>query len=688
MKVQIGRHAPLGVTFDGRGTNFALFSENAERVELCLFDERGGETRYALPSYTEHVWHGYLEGVKPGQRYGYRVFGNYAATSGQRFNAAKLLVDPYARLLDGKVQNHKAVYGFDPRSASLADLRDSAPYVPKGVVCDDAFDWEGDRAPRTSWEDTVLYELHIKGMTSAHPLVPESVRGTYVGLAHDAVIAHLQSIGVTAVELLPVFDCADEGFLRDKGLVNYWGYNPISFFAPEQRLATHPTKARDEFREMVKLLHKAGIEVILDVVYNHTGEGSEHGPTISLRGIDNQVYYRVKPSQRDHYEDFTGCGNSLNVSHPQTLKLICDSLRYWVTEMHVDGFRFDLAAALGRHGHHFDRHASFLNILHQDPILSSVKLIAEPWDLGPEGYQVGNFPIVWKEWNGRYRDVIRRFWRGDRSVISEMGYRVTGSSDLFGDDGRGPSASINFITAHDGFTLRDLVSYERKHNEANLEDNRDGTDENYSQNFGVEGETDDVLITALRLAQVKNFFVSLWFSQGVPMLSMGDELFRTQHGNNNAYAQDNELSYVDWGTTESRKSILEFVRACAALRKREAGFRRGSFLRGARLGLGIDSAWFRADGKPMAPGDWTAPTAAMLALFVGNGAKSADKHGHLLVFNAEARDMRFVLPDVADSYTVELDSSGSLPIAWRAGDALVVPAMTALVMRGDRLAKG
>ncbi len=684
MKVQLGRHAPLGATFDGRGTNFAVFSENGEGVELCLFDARGVETRFALPGQTEHVWHGYVEGVVPGQRYGYRVFGNYEPTKGQRFNSAKLLVDPYARMLDGKVQNDPSVYGFDARSAVLADSRDSAPHVPKGVVCDETFDWEDDRPLRTPWEDTVLYELHIKGMTATHPEVPAQLRGTYLGLGDESVVAHLRSIGVTAVELLPVFDCADEGFLRDKGLVNYWGYNPISFFAPEQRLATQSAKARDEFREMVKRLHRGGIEVILDVVYNHTGEGGEQGPTLSLRGIDNQVYYRVKPAQRDHYEDFTGCGNSLNVSHPQTLKLICDSLRYWVTDMHVDGFRFDLAVVLGRHGHHFDRHASFLSILHQDPILSSVKLIAEPWDLGPEGYQVGNFPIIWREWNGRFRDVVRKFWRGDRSVMSELGYRATGSSDLFGDDGRGPSASINFVSAHDGFTLRDLVSYERKHNDANLEDNRDGSDENYSRNFGIEGETSDLAITARRLSQVKNFFISLWFAQGVPMLSMGDELFRTQRGNNNAYAQDNELSYVDWSDTESSRNILAFVRACAALRKHESGFRRGSFLRGARLGLGTDSAWFRTDGKPMAPSDWTAPEAAMLALFVGSGAR----HGYLLVFNAEGHDVRFVLPDVVASYAVELDSSGSLPIAWGAGDTLIVPATTALVLRGDRPGKG
>ncbi len=683
MKIKKGRHTPLGATFDGRGVNFAIFSENAERVELCLFDEQGSERRIALPSQTEYVWHGYLEGVQAGQRYGYRVFGNYAPRAGQRFNPAKLLIDPYAPMLDGKVQTDKPVYGFDARSDALADVRDSAPFVPKSIVCDPSFDWGDDRPPQTAWEDTVLYELHIKGMTAQHPLVPEPLRGTYLGLAHESVIAHLRSIGVTAVELLPVFDCADEAFLRDKGLSNYWGYNPISFFAVEQRFATHPSKARDEFREMVKRLHEAGIEVILDVVYNHTCEGADRGPTVALRGIDNEVYYRLKPSKREHYEDFTGCGNTLNVGHPQTLKLICDSLRYWVTEMHVDGFRFDLAVVLGRHGHHFDRYAAFLNIVHQDPVLSRVKLIAEPWDLGPEGYQVGNFPIVWKEWNGRYRDVMRKFWLGDRTVMSEMGYRVTGSSDLFGDDGRGPSASINFITAHDGFTLRDLVSYERKHNGENLEDSRDGSDDNHSRNFGVEGETAEGRVVEQRIQQVKNFFVSLWFSQGVPMISMGDELFRTQNGNNNAYAQDNAISYVDWRESDAATSILHFVRACAALRRREPGFRRASFLRGARLGLGGDSAWLRADGKEMTPSDWTAPTAAVLALFVGGDLVGGGKsHGHLLVVNAEERDMRFVLPGFASAYSVLIDSSGALPIDWRAGDAVVIPARTAIVMAG------
>ncbi len=619
-----GRPYPLGATLDSNGANFAVFSEFATGMDLCLFDDAGVETRVPMTSRTSFVWHTHAAGIVAGQKYGFRAHGPYAPKNGHRFNPKKLLVDPYARMISGRVVHSEAIYGF-ARPGGVADDdapddHDDAAGVPKSVVVDGTFDWGGDVRPAVPWTDTIIYEMHVGGMTKLHPHVRANASGTYTGIASDAVITHLKTLGVTAVELLPVQAHADEPGLAERGMVNYWGYSTLAYFAPDPRFAAHPGDDVREFKSMVKALHAAGIEVILDVVYNHTCEGDHLGPTLSLRGLDNRTYYRLKKDAR-LYEDFSGCGNTLDMSHPQALKLVTDSLRYWVTEMHVDGFRFDLASALGREAGQVDRLSTFFDIVHQDPVLSCVKLIAEPWDLGPDGYQVGNFPLLWSEWNGRFRDTVRRFWHGDASVVADLGYRLTGSSDLFGDDGRRPHASINFVTAHDGFTMRDLVSYEKKHNEANGEHNRDGSDDNQSMNFGVEGETRDPTILEERMRQTRNYLVTLFLSQGVPMLTMGDELGRTQRGNNNAYCQNNELSWVDWRLDDQRRGLLEWTRSVIALRAAHPVFRRLTFFSGRADAAGgaKDIAWIRRDGAEMTSDDWSHASAACVA-FVLNGS--------------------------------------------------------------------
>jgi isoamylase len=655
-----GSPFPLGATWDGDGTNFSLFSEHARRVELCLFAEDGSEERVELTEVTAHNWHCYLPGVGPGQRYGYRAHGPYAPHDGHRFNPSKLLIDPYAKAIDGQVRWEVAnTLPYTPDGTQDADLEpddeDDADAIPKSVVVDRGFDWQGDQPPRTPWQQTVIYETHVKGFTARHPAVREDLRGTYAGLASDAALGYLKRLGVTAVELLPIHHIADESFLHDRRLTNYWGYSSIGYLAPHSEYAAtgrHGEQVR-EFKGMVKALHRAGIEVILDVVYNHTAEGNHLGPMLSFKGVDNASYYRLVPDDERHYMDYTGTGNTLDARHPSVLRLIMDSLRYWVSECHVDGFRFDLASALARELYDVDRLSAFFDTIHQDPILSQVKLIAEPWDVGPGGYQVGNFPALWSEWNGIYRDVVRDFWRGQASV-GEFASRFTGSSDLYESDGRQPFASINFVTAHDGFTLRDLVSYNVKHNEANGEDNRDGTDDNRSWNCGVEGETDDPEVIALRWRQQRNFLATLLLSQGVPMILGGDELSRTQHGNNNAWCQDNDISWYEWGLREGQGQHLEFTQRLIELRRVHPVFRRGKFLAGReRQGSGLpDVWWFRPDGRRMTQRDWQQPFAHVLGVFL-NGQEIADRtprgepigdDSFLLLFNAHYEDMTFTLP--------------------------------------------
>ena len=657
MQIEPGAFYPLGATWNGRGVNFALFSQHAASVELCLFDPQGHENRISVPWNTAYVWHLYIPGLGPGQRYGWRVHGPYAPEEGHRFNANKLLLDPYARALDGKVDLRGPVYGYGrDRTASphLIDERDDAASMVKGVVVDDAFDWGEDRPPLVSWRDAVFYELHVKGFTKLNPGIPTELRGTYLGLGSEASIRHLQSLGVTTVDLMPVHEHLDEPAVVARGMTNYWGYSTLAYFAPDRRFATAGGDAVREVKQMVRQLHAAGIEVVLDVVYNHTCEGDALGPTVSLRGIDNSVYYRLAATPPRDYLDYTGCGNTLDASHPQVLKLIMDSLRYWVTEMHVDGFRFDLAAALARGTDGaIDRISAFFTVLHQDPVLSRTKLIAEPWDLGRGGYQVGNFPILWTEWNGRFRDSVRAFWCDERRVVADLGYRLTGSSDLFADDGRHPHASINMVTAHDGFTLRDLVTYAKKHNEANGEENRDGWDDNSSQNCGVEGETDDPIVRARRLTIARSILSTLFVAQGVPMLSMGDEMWRTQRGNNNAYCQDSELSWVDWTPSPEARSMLDHVRGLSTLRRRHAVFRRRDFLRGVATASGRpkDITWLRADGTEMADKDWSSPERAALAFRLEGGAidgpmpsTGARDDSFLVMLNGEHSALTFTLP--------------------------------------------
>jgi glycogen operon protein len=652
----------LGATWDGQGTNFSLYSEHATAVELCLFDARDPAQelgRVLLPVTTAHVWHGYLPGIRSGQLYGYRVHGPFEPERGLRFNPAKLVLDPYAKAVAGRVDWSVPVFGYPLGHAErdlIRDERDDARGVPKGVVTDPFFDWEGDRQLRTPLHKTVLYEVHVKGLTIRHPDVPEEQRGTFAGLASPRTIEYLTRLGITAVELLPVHDFLDDQFLLDQGLRNYWGYNTTNFFSPDARYCSGSDRGQQvaEFKAMVKALHAAGIEVILDVVYNHTSEGSELGPTLSFRGIDNTTYYRLVPGEPRHYMNFTGTGNSLNARHPQVLRLIMDSLRYWVLEMHVDGFRFDLAATLARELHDVDRMSSFFDIIHQDPVLSQVKLIAEPWDIGQGGYQVGNFPIIWTEWNDKYRDTVRRFWRGDEDQMAGLGYRLTGSSDLYQDDGRNPQASINFVTAHDGFTLHDLVSYNEKHNLANGEGNRDGHNHNISCNHGVEGPTRDEAITAVRERQKRNFLATLLLSQGTPMLCGGDERGRTQQGNNNAYAQDNEISWYDWTDTDQTRALLDFTRRLVALRHAHPALHRRKFFQGRAIrGTDVrDIVWLRPDGQEMTDAEWEADWVKCIGVRLdGSALQELAEDGEplidddlLLLLNAHTGEVAFTLP--------------------------------------------
>ncbi|HEY8141274.1 MAG TPA: glycogen debranching protein GlgX [Kofleriaceae bacterium] len=656
METWPGSPQPLGAVFDGSGTNFAIFSEVAQQVELCLFDDEGRETRAELPERTGFVWHGYLPRVGPGQRYGYRVHGPFEPEKGHLCQASKLVIDPYARAIDGPVRWHEAVFPHRFDDPNKVNELDSAPYMPRCVVVNPYFDWDNDRPPRTPWHETVIYEVHVKGFTQLHPDVPLPLRGTYAGLAHPAMIRHLRNLGVTAVELLPVHHFVHDQRLVQRGLRNFWGYNSIGYFAPHDEYASTPRRGGQvqEFRRMVKGLHQAGIEVILDVVYNHTAEGGSGGPVLSFRGIDNHAYYKLAAEDPRRYVDYTGCGNSMNMRHPNVLQLIMDSLRYWVLEMHVDGFRFDLASALARELHEVDRLSAFFDLIQQDPVLQRVKLIAEPWDLGEGGYQVGNFPPQWSEWNGKYRDTARDFWRGQDTTLGELAYRLTGSSDLYSSSGRRPHASINFITCHDGFTLGDLVSYNDKHNEANTEENRDGESHNRSWNMGVEGPTEDVKILELRARQRRNFMATLFLAQGVPMLLAGDEIGRSQGGNNNAYCQDNEVSWIDWLGADT--ALREFTRDLIALRRDHPVFRRRRWFQGREIRGSdqTDIGWFRPDGSPMTDDDWRAAPARGLGVFLnGDGIESRDGYGYrvrddsfYIMFNAGHEPASFKLPPV------------------------------------------
>ncbi|HEY2341899.1 MAG TPA: glycogen debranching protein GlgX [Chthoniobacteraceae bacterium] len=643
-----GRPSPLGATCQANGVNFALFAEDAEKVELCLFDSPEATTeawRIELPEKTNQVWHGFAPGLRAGQIYGYRVHGPYDPARGRRYDPQKLLLDPYAKAIARELRWDDAVQTFG---------RDSSAYAPLARVTETAFAWHGDQPLRTPWHKTVIYELHVKGFTKLHPGIPTDLRGTYAGLASPAAIQYLKSLGVSAVELLPIHYFIDERFLDQRGRVNYWGYNTLGYFAPSPRYAAGaPAGAVAEFQTMVRSLHAAGIEVILDVVYNHTAEGDQHGPTLSFRGIDNAAYYRLA-NQREYYVDFTGCGNSLNVGHPHVLQLIMDSLRYWATEMHVDGFRFDLASALARELWEVDRLGAFFDIIHQDPILSEVKLIAEPWDLGPNGYQVGNFPVLWSEWNGRYRDCVRRFWKGDGGSVGELASRLAGSSDLYAQNGRLPNASVNFVTAHDGFTLRDLVSYNHKHNEANGEENRDGCNHNDSWNCGAEGPTTDPAILSLRARQLRNFLTTILLSQGVPMILAGDEFGQTQYGNNNAYCQDSALAWLDWNLSPEQNALLAFFREIVRLRKSQPVFRRRRFFQGRPIhGEEIkDIYWLKPDGAEMSDADWSAGHARCLGMcLVGEQIPEPNEQGERIT---------------GDSFTV-LFNADSQPISFRLG---------------------
>lgn len=641
-KLLPGQPYPLGAAWDGNGVNFALYSENATKVELCLFDDRNAKEEtecISLKEVTAHVWHAYLPGIQAGQLYGYRVHGPFEPEKGLRFNHHKLLIDPYAKAIAGEVnwKTHVFGYQFDSDQKDLSfDEQDSAAGMPKCVVIDPSFNWGDDRRPKTPWHRTVIYEVHVKGATKQHPDIPENIRGTYAGFASEPFINHLKELGVTAVELLPVHDFLNDKHLVDKGLSNYWGYNTTNFFAPASRYSSSGDMGEQvhEFKEMVKTLHSRGIEVILDVVYNHTSEGNELGPTLSFRGIDNPAYYHLVKDDPRYYTDYTGTGNSLNVNHPQVLQLIMDSLRYWVNEMHVDGFRFDLAAALARELQEVDKLAAFFDIVHQDPVISQVKLIAEPWDVGEGGYQVGNFPVLWTEWNGKYRDTVRRAIKGDENQLAKFAYRITGSSDLYQSDGRRPFASINFVAAHDGFTVQDLVSYNEKHNEANGEDNKDGSDNNMSWNCGVEGPADDEAVINLRERQKRNFITTLMLSQGVPMLLGGDELSRTQQGNNNGYCQDNEISWFDWELDERKKEFLGFTKRIIHFMHDHPAFRRRKFLKGEKIDESEtkDIQWLRPDGNEITEEEWQAPDTKTLGFILsGDALDEYDEHGELRV---------------------------------------------------------
>ncbi|MFJ1969725.1 glycogen debranching protein GlgX [Streptomyces sp. NPDC087903] len=666
-----GHPYPLGASYDGEGTNFALFSEVAERVTLVLVDDAGGHREVRLTEVDGFVWHGYVPGVGPGQRYGYRVHGPWAPALGHRCNPAKLLLDPYTRAVDGQADNHASLFERTPGGPSPAD---SAGHTMLGVVTDPAFDWGDDQPPRLSYADSVIYEAHVRGLTATHPDVPAELRGTYAGLAHPAVLGHLTSLGVTAVELMPVHQYLQDGVLQDRGLSNHWGYNTIGFFAPHNAYAAHGTRGQQvtEFKSMVKAMHAAGLEVILDVVYNHTAEGNEKGPTLSFRGIDNASYYRLVDGDWGHYYDTTGTGNSLLMRHPYVLQLIMDSLRYWVTEMHVDGFRFDLAATLARQFHEVDRLSAFFDLIQQDPVISRVKLIAEPWDVGEGGYQVGNFPPLWSEWNGKYRDAVRDFWRTEPHTLGEFASRLTGSSDLYAHNRRRPRASVNFVTAHDGFTLRDLVSYNDKHNEANGEDNRDGESDNRSWNCGAEGESRDPAVLGLRARQQRNFLATLLLSQGIPMLCHGDELGRTQHGNNNAYCQDNEVSWVDWELTAEQEALRDFTRYVIGLRAEHPVLRRRRFFLGEtvrRAGQPLpDLVWLLPDAREMTEEDWQRSDAHSVGVFLnGDAIAEPGPRGR---------------PLVDDSFLLLLNSYWE-PVDFRLPDATYGERWTTLIDTGD-----
>jgi isoamylase len=695
-----GNPYPLGATYDGSGTNFAIFSESAERVELCLFDDEGTETCIDLVEVDAYVWHAYLPNIAPGQEYGFRVHGPYDPQKGERHNSNKLLLDPYAKATSGEIDWDQSLFAYTFGDPDSVNDEDSAPHMMKGVVINPFFDWQGDRPPRIPYGETVIYEAHVKGLTETHPDIPEEQRGTYAGVAHPAIIEHLKRLGITTLELMPVHQFVNDSTLQDKGLSNYWGYNTIGFFAPQSTYSSSGDRGQQvqEFKAMVRTLHDNGIEVILDVVYNHTAEGNQLGPTISFRGIDNAAYYRLVDDDLQYYMDYTGTGNSLNVRHPHSLQLIMDSLRYWVTEMHVDGFRFDLAAALAREFYEVDRLSTFFELVQQDPIVSQVKLIAEPWDVGPGGYQVGNFPPQWSEWNGQYRDTVRDFWRGEPSTLGEFASRISGSADLYEHDGRRPVASINFITAHDGFTMMDLVSYNDKHNDANGEDNKDGESHNRSWNSGVEGATDDTAIESLRKQRIRNFIATLMLSQGVPMLLHGDELGRTQGGNNNVYAQDSALSWIDWSTAD--ESLIAFTADVVKLRHDHPTFRRTRYFDGRPVRRGQDEplpdiVWLTPSGDAMEPEEWDSGFGKSVGAFLnGNGIRGRDARGgritdvnFLVYFNAGDGDVTFTLPpdEYSDAWSIRLDT---VDLAERgqvlqAGETVDVPARSMLVLEAE-----
>ena len=693
-----GSAYPLGATFDGNGTNFALFSEVADEVELCLFDDLGKETRISLSEVDAFIWHGYLPRVQPGQRYGYRVHGPYDPAKGQRANPKKLLLDPYAKATTRELSWGQPLFGYNFGDIESRNDDDSAPNMMLGVVVSPFFDWAGDRHPRTSYSDTVIYEAHVKGLTELHPSIPADQRGTFSAVAHPAVIEHLTKLGVTAIELMPVHQFVQDDTLLQKGLSNYWGYNTIGFFAPHSAYCSTGERGQQvqEFKGMVRSLHSAGIEVILDVVYNHTAEGNHLGPTLSLKGIDNAAYYRLVDENLEYYMDYTGTGNSLNVRHPHSLQLIMDSLRYWVTEMHVDGFRFDLAATLAREFYEVDRLSTFFEVVQQDPVVSQVKLIAEPWDIGPGGYQVGNFPPQWTEWNGKYRDTVRDFWRGEPATLGEFASRITGSADLYEHSGRRPVASINFVTAHDGFTIADLVSYNEKHNDANGEENQDGESNNRSFNFGVEGPSDDTSIRTMRARQQRNFLATLLLSQGVPMLLHGDELGRTQLGNNNTFAQDSELTWVRWDKADL--PLIEFTAAISRLRRDHPTFRRSRFFDGRPVDRGEgeplpDIEWLTSSAKAMTPKDWDTGFGRSIGMFLnGEGIAGRDSRGErvrdvnfLVLFNAHDGTVDFKLPsdEYAKVWELIIDTAGGSADSQlhSAGDVASVQAKSLVVLR-------
>ncbi|NUR05387.1 MAG: glycogen debranching protein GlgX [Nocardioidaceae bacterium] len=671
MQIWPGRPYPLGATYDGAGANFALFSEVAERVELCLISDSGQETRVDLVETDAYVHHAYLPGIQPGQRYGYRVHGPYDPASGHRCNPAKLLVDPYAKALEGQIDGDESLFSYRFGSPERFNRRNSRGHTMLSVVVNPFFDWGTDRRPDREYNDSVIYEAHVKGLTRLHPEVPEELRGTYAGVAHPVMIEHLKKLGITAIELMPVHQFVQDPTLVEKGLSNYWGYNTIGFFAPHNAYSATGQRGQQvqEFKAMVRALHEADIEVILDVVYNHTAEGNHLGPTLGFRGIDNAAYYRLVDEDKRFYYDTTGTGNTLLMRHPHVLQLIMDSLRYWVLDMHVDGFRFDLASSLARQFHEVDRLSAFFDLVQQDPVVSQVKLIAEPWDLGDGGYQVGNFPPLWTEWNGRYRDSVRDFWRGEPGTLGDFASRLVGSSDLYEHSGRKPIASVNFVTAHDGFTMRDLVSYNEKHNQANGEDNHDGESHNRSWNSGVEGPTDDPAVVALRERRHRNFLVTLLLSQGVPMVAHGDEIARTQHGNNNVYCQDNETSWMHWDLDEPRQALLAFARRVVRLRSEHPVFRRRRFFAGESTAGGdeiADIAWFTPSGEHMTDGAWGAGGTTLMVFLNGEGIPEPGRRGEpvvddsfLIAFNAGSEPTKFTIPDevYGDGWTLELDTS-------------------------------